>query len=395
MKRKIGKKTKFVVAFAVTAIAGSTYFAMAQAGDDPPRAPALNEPVELVTVEKMTMGASVAVGGTVAAKDTVKLTAQMPGRVEYIAGDVGSTFQSGQVLVTLDDDALQAQLRSAYASRANADSAWRNAGAQYNRELRSPQSQSTGVGGMGMPSMMDDMFFNPMQSMMGTRDTGAVRYSDVVSRQTQMDQARNSMMKADSQIRQIQAKLRDTKSIAPFDGVVSKKFVEVGDPVQPGMPLLEYSDTSSLKVEVHIPASLRSGVSVGQDIEVRFGSSQQPILGRVIRIAPVADPARHTIYVEIGVPEHTPVEAGMYAEVRVPDPRTGAQASLVIPNSAVIEKGGLYYVFVMDDRNRAVLRLVRLGEPYSDQHVTVLAGLSEGTWIVRDPPPGLRSGMSF
>lgn len=395
MKRKIGKKWKTAGVVTAVAVATSAYFALTQAGDDSPGAPVFTSPVQVVTVERMKMGASVAVGGNVAAKDTVNLTAQMPGRVEFIAGDVGSRFKRGEILVALDDDALQAQLRSAYSARSSANSAWRNAGAQYGRELRSPQSQSTGIGGMGIPSIMDDMFANPMQSMMGTRDTGAVRYSDIVQRQTQMDQARNSMTQADAKIRQTQAKLRDTRSVAPFNGVISKKLVEVGDPVQPGMPLLEYSDTSSLKVEVHIPASLRGGVSVGQNIEVRFSSSRQPIVGRVIRIAPVADPVRHTIYMEIELPEHAPAEAGMYAEVRVPDPRTGAQAALVIPDSAVIEKGGLFYVFVVDSRNRAVLRLVRLGEPYSERHVTVLAGVSEGTRIVEQPPSGLRSGMSL
>lgn len=395
MKRKIGSKTRIAGAVALVAVTTSTYFAMTQAGDEPPQAQALNTPVDVVTVERMKMGSSVAVGGTVAAKDTVNLTAQMPGRVEFLAGDVGSVFNKGDVLVTLDDDALQAQLRSAYAARATADSTWRNAGAQYGRELSNPSSSNSMMSGMGMPSMMDNMFFNPMQNMMGQRDSGAIRYSDIVQRQTQMDQARNSMMQADSQIRQIQAKLRDTKSVAPFHGVISKKFVEVGDPVQPGMPLLEFSDTSALKVEVNVPASLRGGVSLGQEIDVRFSTSREPLQGRVIRIAPVADPVRHTIYMEIGLPEYAAVEAGMYAEVRVPDARSGTQAALVIPNSAVIEKGGLFYVFVVDDRNRAVLRLVRLGEAYSDQHVTVLAGVSEGARIVKQPPPGLRSGMTL
>ena len=66
-----------------------------------------------------------------------------------------------------------------------------------------------------------------------------------------------------AEIRAIDAKLRDARSVAPFDGVIMKKFVEVGDTVQPGMPLLKYADVEYLQIVVDVPGRLRPGLSEG------------------------------------------------------------------------------------------------------------------------------------
>jgi multidrug resistance efflux pump len=59
----------------------------------------------------------------------------------------------------------------------------------------------------------------------------------IFSYSVQVEQARNQLVAAGPRSGD-RYQARDTKSIAPFDGVITKKLVEVGDPVQPGMPLL-------------------------------------------------------------------------------------------------------------------------------------------------------------
>ena len=66
--------------------------------------------------------------------------------------------------------------------------------------------------------MMDQMFANPMQNMMGMRDRGTERTSDLVGAETQLAQATTRYKTAEANIREIQSMLRDTKGVAPFSG---------------------------------------------------------------------------------------------------------------------------------------------------------------------------------
>ncbi len=390
-------KTKLFLGLAVAATLAAMAFSQVGAEKDEAEkqqgaAVGFQPPLGLYTVRRAAIGGMAAVGGTVQPLDTVKLSAQIPGRVLFIAGDVGSRHKKGEVLVRIDTEELEAKLREAMAAEASANAQIRAAWAQYQRELASPSKNRT-MGGFGFPAMFDDVFTEPIESFMGTRHPGVERGVDVYSRQIQIEQAQHALAQAQARIRQIQSKLRDAESIAPFDGAIAAKYVEVGDTVQPGQPLIDYTDPSRLEVVADVPVGLRPALREGARIQVRIGGRTVP--GVVRRIAPVADPVRHTVHVKVALPEGVQAEAGQYAELLIPDPRAQGVPALIIPQSAVVEKGGLHYVFVVDDKNRAVLRLVRLGEPHGQGMVTVLAGLAEGTKIVKSPPPGLKSGQQI
>ena len=125
-------------------------------------------------VNRESIPLTVSFAGTVSADKTLQLTAQMPGRITMIAGQEGDAFERGSVLVELDDSGLLARREAAIANRAAAVADMRNARVQLNREIYSPRSNSAGAapGGMGMPAMMDQVFTNPMQNMMGMRSRG-------------------------------------------------------------------------------------------------------------------------------------------------------------------------------------------------------------------------------
>ncbi len=153
---------------------------------------------QIMTVKRELTPLTIDIAGTVAARKTAQLTAQIPGRIRQIAGQEGDRFNRGNELISIDDSALRAKLDAAVAQRDAALASMRNANVQLYREVRSPQSTagSTAPGGMGMPSMMDQAFTNPMQNMMGMRNRGAERHSDVVNRQTQVAQANTEYKQA-------------------------------------------------------------------------------------------------------------------------------------------------------------------------------------------------------
>ncbi|MGB5457458.1 MAG: efflux RND transporter periplasmic adaptor subunit [Gammaproteobacteria bacterium] len=350
---------------------------------------------ELYTVKSEQVSVHIAIAGTVSARKAVQLTAQIPGRISYIAGNEGDRFQQGAVLVMIDDTALRAKLDSAIANRDAAIAAIRNANMQLNREIYSPQSRAAGTapGGMGMPAMMDQMFTNPMQDSMGLRSRGAERGSDLVERETQVSQATAQQRQAEAQIKEIQASLRDARSIAPFNGVVESIHVEVGDTVQPGQPILNYSETSGYRVEADIPSRLRHTLTQGEVLAVLLDGMGPPIMATVSRIFPVADPRQHTVRVEMDLPPQTRATVGQYAEVSVPDRASQQAPKLLIPKSAVIYKGGLPLVFAVSRDGLTRLRVVRLGEDLGGSDYVLLSGVRQGDVIVNNPPPGLRAGM--
>lgn len=352
----------------------------------------LPAPGDYVVVQQTQGAPTVSLGGTVVPYKEVTLSAQLPGRVKFLAGIEGDIFKEGDPLVELDDSELMAKRQAALAQLANADAQLRNAGVQYNRELWSPKSRQA-MGGMGMPNLFDQMFTYPMEDVVGDRNRYAERQADIYSSRTNIQQAQNTIMRVQAEIRAIDAKLRDARSLAPFDGVIMTKFVEVGDTVQPGQPLLKFADVEYLQILVDVPGRLRPGLSEGMMLraELDVGEGEVPV--RVAQIFPMADAQRHTVTIKFDLPQGISAP-GMYAKVLVPDFNAPTRANPVIPSSAIRYNGSLPGVYVADEEGKPTLRLIRVGERLPDGYSTVLSGLQAGERVLRDPPMGISAGWT-
>jgi len=335
---------------------------------------------------------TVSIGGTVIPYKEVTLAAQLPGRVTQLAGIEGDSFKKGAVLVALDEAELRAKRRAAEAQMLSADAQLRNAGVQYSRELWSPRADAP-PGGMGVPNLFDQMFTKPMESFAGQRQYGAERYSDIYSSGVRIQEAQSAMARLQAEIQQIDAKLRDAKSIAPFDGVIMKKFIEMGDTVQPGQPLLKYADVEYLQVEVDIPARLRPGLQEGIMLKAQLDVDNRIVPVRVAQIFPMADAQRHTVKVKFDLPQGVSAP-GMYSKVLVPDLTAPARTNPVIPTSAIRYNGSLPGVYVHAPDGTNQLRLIRVGEQLPGGYTTVLSGLQPGEEVLRDPPVGIAQGWT-
>lgn len=340
-----------------------------------------------VIVEIVRQQNQVVLGGTVVPARQVTIAAQMPGRVEFLAGAEGDAFNQDTALVALDDDELLAQRRAALAQMQNADAALRNAGVQFSRELSSPSSRRS-MSGMGVPGLFDQMFTRNFSDMMGINDTGMERHADLYSRSIGIEQARGAFLQARSQLDTVDAKLRDSVGYAPFNGVIIKKMVEVGDTVQPGQPLLTYADTEALQIQVEVPARLMPGVLEQSQVTARLDVRNAPVQARVAQIFPMADPVRHTVTVKLDLPLNAPAAPGMYAEVAMPDITAPVMNLPVIPRSAVMQRGSLPTVYVLTGQDSRELRVIRLGEELVGNRVSVLSGLSGGEMVIDHPNGG-------
>ncbi len=348
---------------------------------------------EIITVSNTQTGTSIVIGGTVTPLREATLTAQMPGRVEYLAGIEGDWFRPGQVIVAVDDDDLQAQRRQAIANINGQVSALQNAQVQYSREFWSPQSRNIGrMPGMALPSLFDQVFTRPWGSAMGYGNPLLDRQADLYSQNSQLGLSRSQYIAALSQLQEIDARLKDTRALAPFEGVVVKRFVEVGDTVQPGQALVKFADARYLQIQVEIPARLMSGIRQDMVVPAVLDVGNTRVTARVAQIYPMADSKRHTVTVKFDLPEGVPGGPGMYAEVMVPDVNAPVNVLPVIPRTAVVWRGSLPAVFVLNADNKSELRLLRLGEAVDETHVSVLSGIRSGERIYARPTPGMASG---
>ena len=357
----------------------------------------------IVTVTNAKTGAHVVLGGTVKPYREVTLTAQTPGRIEFIAGSEGDWFDEGQILVAVDDDDVLAQRRQAMAALYGQSSTLQDARAQYSREFWAPQAlqqQQQTAPSMGyFPSMFEKfMGGGGGPSSGGYPRNGlnpwVVRDVDLYSQGTHVSQAQSGIQGARSRIDEIDAHLRDTRAISPFEGVIVKKLAEIGDTVQPGQALLQFADTRYLQLKVDVPARLVSALSEDMVVSAKLDVGDTYIDVRVAQIFPVADSFRYTVTVKFDLPAGVPGGPGMYAEVMIPDVNTPITDMPIIPMSAVIRRGSLPAVFVLNREGRAEMRLVRLGDEVDHENVAVLSGIQPGEQIFASPPPGIRSGWS-
>lgn len=346
----------------------------------------------IYTVRVFPLQGTIKLGGTVIPLKSVTFTAQIPGRVEYIAGSEGDYAEEGLVLVAIDDDDLLAQRRSAVAELSNADAVIRNAQVQYSREFISPQSRNiNSMPGMGLPAMFDQFFTRNFGRGMGYGNPELDRHADLYSRGTDVNQAVARQLRARAKLDEVDARLRDTRSIAPFSGVIIKKLVEVGDTVQPGQAILELANTRNLQLMVDVPARLMPGIQIGMIVKAHLDIGDLDVHARVAQIFPVADSNRHTVTVKFDLPANIPGGPGMYAEVTIPNIRSIPRRVMVIPAGAVRPRGSLSVVYRLDNNNNVGIRYVRLGERLDAENIIVLSGLMDNDRIFVNPDEGIKA----
>lgn len=346
---------------------------------------------EIVSVEASNSRIQTVLGSSVIPYKEVTLAAQIPGVLKYFAGEVGSAFQQGALLTQVDEAQLVAKRNAVLAQIQNAQSLLQSAQAQYQREIISPRSKDIGaMPGFGMPAMMDNFFTRPMADMMlNNYDSDMGRYSDLVTSASGVSQARGSLQQAYSQLQEIDAALLNAKGIAPFEGVILQKMVEVGDTVQVGQPLLRYGLVKYKRLQADVPSSLMSQVTMGMVVPVKINGAAET-MAKVSQIYPIADAEHHTVTVKFDLPVDVVAAPGMYAEIYLSNPQANNEAVVMVPRTALLSGRSLPSVLVVENGSSS-LRLVRLGAEYGDK-VEVISGLKPGMKIIDNPPPRAVSG---
>lgn len=290
--------------------------------------------------------------GVVESVQQTTLSAQTTARVTALPFDVNDEVKKGDLLVQLTDTEQQAAVRLAMAQQAQAKAALVEAEAAYER------IQSVYAKGLTSSAQLD-------------------------SSKSMRDQAKAGVAAAEAQLAQAKRQLEYTHVIAPFDGVIRQRFVEVGQAVQSGppmpQPLIELQQ-ASLRVQLVLAESEADKLRQTPHVSVQ-SSAGQWVQAEKITVFPYADPQTHSVTVRATLPDDaTSFYPGMSVKVNM---ITDNRQPLFVPMSAIVKRGELVGVYVLTD-NRALLRQVRIGNQQDDK-VEVLSGLSQGEKVAIDP----------
>jgi multidrug efflux pump subunit AcrA (membrane-fusion protein) len=343
------------------------------------------------TVHGMSLDKRALLGGSVISSSLVNLSAQVSGEVLSVSGREGDKFTKGSILVTLEQESIQAQRDSAYSEIASANEALRNAGVQYSQSIVSPNS-----GGMlGSVPGMFSMFTDPMLKMSGQGNPEFDKFANRTSRYTSYQQAKHKLTQAENHLKQVEARLKNANVRAPFDGIIVAKKINEGDTVHTGQILLKFANTKKLQVEVNIPSRLVRSLKINTDYRIKLDIVNVVAISKLVQIYPIADNIKHSVKVKFDLPTNVEVLPGTYAEVEIFETDSGVLTP-VLPESAIMWRSSLPSVFVINPlTNKTELRFVRLGEKVGKNKKSVLSGLKIGEKIVANPNILMISGMNI
>jgi membrane fusion protein (multidrug efflux system) len=202
----------------------------------------------------------------------------------------------------------------------------------------------------------------------------------------ELEQAEAQRALSEAAVASAAASLGYAELRAPFAGVVQARRVQDGDFVAPGQPLLELDGARGLELQATLSGDEVRSVRPGA--RVRFEASGLVGTAEVIALAPGGDPLSHRVSLRARVVEGAAdLRSGAFARVELP--RDAARATILVPRTAIVERGDLTGVFVVED-GRARLRWLAVGEP-AGELLAVRAGLRAGEHVV-DRPGGLADG---
>ena len=330
-----------------------------------PTAPETVHNVSVLPVQRAEVPDWLKAVGTVRAAQTSQLASQMAGNIVEIRVHEGDRVRRGQVLAVIDD----AQARAALDRAAAAESAAGQEVAVSDSDLTLAQSTLKRY-----QNLYDRKSVSPQEF-----DEVKARYQAALAHR---DMTRAGQAQAKAALAQAHISFSYTRIVAPFDGVITEKRADLGTLASTGLPIFTVEGLGHYRLEATVNENDLHFVRMGVQVPVVVDALQNPDLkGKVEQIMPAADPGSRSFLVKVELPADAQLRSGLFGRAQF---SRGQRSSFVIPLTAVVERGQLQGIYVLDQNKVAGLRYVTLGKT-SGPGVEVLAGLQEGERFVAKP----------
>lgn len=295
-------------------------------------------PVIVTTLKTEPFAESIEAIGTLRANEAVTLSATVTKTINSIHFDDGQRVKANDILVQMTSDEELAQLAEAQSALAEAER-------QYHRVRQLEEAN--------------------------------------LANRSDLDQRRQLFESAQARERGIQARLRELRITAPFDGVVGLREISVGTLVRPGDTITTLDDDSVMKLDFSVPAvfisSLRPGLTVVARTRELSGAYFE---GQIASIDSRIDPITRSIKVRAHLPNpQRHLRPGMLMTVTL---QKELEPSLVLPEESLVQEGYKSYVYKLNP-NSEFLTVIKQEVTTSSRRkgeVVVTSGLQEGDRVV-------------
>lgn len=344
----------------IIATAAGALLALAGCGADESEVPVTAPVVAVAEVRAVDVRERIEAVGQLVARHEAAVAAEVDGRVTEILRDEGAEATADDVVLEIDPERRKHELAAA---RARLD----QARAQLRREEREARRIRT------------------------LHERGTVSNAQLDTAETALQLAKANVAAEASGVGLAEQAFTKASVRAPFDGLVARRHVSVGEYVQPGKPLFELVSLDPLEVEFHV-SELDSGrVREGQEVGVTVTPFPEEVFpARVDVVSPVIDPTTRTLRVKAVLDaDGGRLRPGLFARA---DLGVSVRRNVpVIPEEAVLQRTDGSVVFELLDGERVARRVVEIAA-FRDGMAELASGLAPGAWVVTRGHTGLVDG---
>jgi membrane fusion protein (multidrug efflux system) len=302
-------------------------------------------PVEVALAHTGEISSYLLFNSTIETEAAVEIFPQISGMVERVAVEEGDRVEFGDTLVAIEDDQLRIANREAQVNLDYQQTGYKRTEEMFRRKLISDQEFET--------------------------------------RKYELEQAR-------LRVERTQLDLAHAAILAPFSGVITERYVQVGARVGSGSKLYDLIKLDDMIARVFVPGQYLSAINNGQQSVITSEFlPDKSFKGWVKRISPVVDPRSGTFKVTVGVRDRFEyLRPGLFVSVRIVTDTH--EKAILIPKQAIVYDGGDKFIFAVDD---TVAVRVKLQPGFEDvEYVEALADVEAGSSIIIVGQNGLKDG---
>lgn len=326
----------------------------------------------------------------------IDVYAKESGYVQKLNVDYGTRVVKGQLLAVLEIPELQAQLDQDKAAITNMEDQIKHA----EHDLGRAEAQHTVV---HLQFHRLNTVSQSKPGLVAQQEVDDAQGKDLAS-EAQVEAAKSALESTQSQLAVSKARLVHDQALydyshitAPFSGVITQRFANLGTLVQAGtasstqaLPLVKLSQDDLFRLVIPVPESCVRFIRIGDRVDVRVPSLNRSFPGKVARFSLDVKEDTRTMHTEVDVtnPNHVLIP-GMYAETTLALDRN--PDALAVPLQAIDHQGKKTSVMVVTPGNKIEDRIVTLGIENAG-YAEVVSGLAEGDQVVVSDRGALKAG---
>ncbi|MEW6027615.1 MAG: efflux RND transporter periplasmic adaptor subunit, partial [Planctomycetota bacterium] len=316
--------------------------------------------------------------GTIKAINHVDIYTKISGRVDELKAKSGDEVKAGDILAVLEHSAIKAQTEQAAASLDAAGAQLK----QLQINLANLRKELDRVSELSKEGAVSE----------SRKDQIETQYNALLAQKEALEAQTRQL---DAVLQQAKINLQEANIRASISGIVSQKYIDIGDMVTPQKPVFTVIQADTVKITASIPETILSRVKAGQTHAMVIADAypDKTFDGVVTYVAPAVDPRTRTLEIEIEMNNPGRIlKAGMFARVElILDTK---KAIIAIPKDLIVYEilgnGKEYAVYTVKDNLAKKVRVVT--GIYSKGLVEIKEGLAQGDTVITSVGPHIFDG---